>query len=83
MSTPNNRPLWEVMQSAYLAGCKPGSTDCHGYAAELHAIADAVVPEEESPGFNMGQSLAWQRWTERQRIRNLLLAEAERAEVAQ
>jgi hypothetical protein len=41
----DKKPLWEVMQSAYLAGCKPGFTDCHGYAAELRALADEVVPE--------------------------------------
>jgi hypothetical protein len=90
MTNELDRPLWEVMIEAYedvsgsfidhlgreqLPG--PDREEC---AAMLRALADVVVPEEESPGFNLGQSLAWQRWAERQRIRALLLAEAERAE---
>jgi len=84
---PEPRPLWEVMQSAYIAGCKPGCGYRLGYAAEIRAIADAVVPEEPNPDaytsidivrrFNTSAML---RWEQRMATRALLLAEAERAE---
>jgi hypothetical protein len=77
MAEPQGRPLWEVMQSAYIAGCTPGCTYRVGYAAEIRAIADAVVPEEPHiPSEITAVILRAQR----QRIRARLLAEAERAE---
>jgi hypothetical protein len=80
MAEQQDRPLWEVMIAAGLQGTGLNGRVEDGEAARLRAIADVVAPEEETPGFNLGQSLAWQRWAERQRIRALLLAEAERAE---
>jgi hypothetical protein len=85
----DKKPLWRVMHEAYwrVAGCDgfdpPASPDC--YAAELRAIADVVVPEAPSPSRWQYRTerfwfMVYTAWEERQRIRALLLAEAERAE---
>jgi len=81
------KPLWEVMQSAYLAGRKPGFTDCHGYAAELRALADEVVPEEPEPPSTdhhpwpgAYQLMSDSRWEQRMATRALLLKAAAEAE---
>jgi hypothetical protein len=82
----DKKPLWRVMHEAYwrVAGCDgfnpPASPDC--YAAELCAIADAVVPEEaEMPALNRAwYPEAYAKHRQRMATRALLLAEAERAE---
>lgn len=74
MSKP---PLWEVMQGAYFEGRNPGFSDRHGYAAEIRALRDWLVPEESMPSDELS---SWDRLWERQRLRALLTAEAERAE---
>jgi hypothetical protein len=90
MAEQQGRPLWEVMRDAYdtssvpadlVEACDPQTgdwlTDRYGYAAELRAIADAVVPEEPHiPSEITAVILRAQR----QRVRARLLAEAGRAE---
>ena len=60
-------------------------TDRHGYAAEIRAVRDWLVPEEKQPPQRQdtGGWNSWHDklcWDERQRLRALLLAEAQRAE---
>lgn len=80
-------PLWRVMHRAYDESAPPGGgewTNSCGYAAEIRALADWLVPEEpepEVPDFPDANDMApWQRWHERKRTRQRLLAEADRAE---
>jgi len=75
------KPLWEVMREAYYNVEHPDlfSEECERLtiAAELRAIADVVAPEEPHiPSEITAVILRAQR----QRIRAMLLAEAERAE---
>jgi hypothetical protein len=86
--TPN-RPLWRIMEAAYFQGRKPGYCDRLGYAAELLAIADWLVPEEPPyaalfPGERNAIDIAnhGQR-SQRQALRAKLLAEADRAEAGE
>jgi hypothetical protein len=88
MSTPNNRPLWEVMIAAGLQGNALNGRVEDGEAARLRAIADVVAPEEPAPIRDQYLTerfwfMVYTVWEERQRIRALLLAEAKRAEVEQ
>lgn len=86
--TTERKTLWQIARDAYEAcivdpGMPPSEED--QWNAAMQAIADAVVPEEESP---------WSEWhpvdpgemagyKERQRIRALLFAEAAKAERAE
>jgi len=75
-----DQPLWEVMDAAYDAAIKRRdfqSARRDGCAAELRAIADAVVPEHECPD---GDSIQRAMWLTKARIRDRLLDEADRAE---
>jgi len=72
--------LWRAMEAAFLAGRTPGFNDRFGYAAEIRALADWLVPEE--PMGDVLQVSTIMR-DERQRLRQVLLAEAKRAEVDQ
>jgi len=78
MTTSNRPPLWEAMRDAYCYGSQPGQCG-HGYAAEIRALRDWLVPEEsveDAPGrFVNGCCLE-----DRQRLRALLTTEADRAE---
>jgi hypothetical protein len=93
-NTPNDQPLWQAMRHAYdqssvptalIESSDPETGDCltdrYGYAAELRAIADRVVPEEAPAAWEPAYKL-YERH-ERQRIRALLLAEADRAEAGE
>ena len=64
-------PLWRVMQGAFLAGRNPGFNDCHGYAAELRAIAQQIANQDPD---NAMSALAVEEW---------LYAEADRAEAGE
>jgi len=75
MST--SEPLWQLMEAAFLAGRKPGNCDRLGYAAELRVIADWLVPEEAWLGTD---ETCYAHFSERRRMRQRLLAEADRAE---
>lgn len=83
MTTPNNQPLWRVMEAAWESTPEvPMNQEGHCYAAELRAIADRVVPEEARP-FGLISNTYLAEWGQRQHIRALLLAEADRAEAGQ
>jgi hypothetical protein len=84
-------PLWRLMADAYAEATNSTVRDfdviATGNAAEIRALADAVVPDEPEPP--TGEREPWPqayqqmsdaKWEQRQRIRALLLAEAERAE---
>jgi len=84
----DREPLWSVMHNAYweAAGCgSPGavpiphpSPECN--AAELRAMRDWLVPEEEPVSRWLVDAPVGYQQRERQRLRALLTAEAERAE---
>jgi hypothetical protein len=65
-------PLWQILESAFLAGRSPGYSDRNGYAEEIRALADWLVPEEE----------ALNSHPERERLRRVLLSQADIAEKA-
>jgi hypothetical protein len=74
-------PLWRVMKKAW----ETATTDYNGrYAAEICAVADRVVKEEEEPilGHNPSQDdvIIHAMWVQRHYIRALLLMEAAKAE---
>jgi hypothetical protein len=73
-SCPDNRPLWQAKEWV-----KERPDDRYG-AAELRAIADWLVPEE--PMIVEGGRSYEQAWlvSERERLRRLLLDEADKAE---
>jgi hypothetical protein len=67
------------------AGFNTPGTPRHATAAEIRALADWLVPEEAPPHRGMrpgGSDLTHQETlsVERQRLRQILLAEADRAE---
>ena len=87
--TQEREPLWQVMADAYAKATDSNIRDSAliacGNAAEIRALRDWLVPEESdpSPEGTQADSFAiadWYRWHERQRLRALLTAEAERAE---
>lgn len=51
----DTKPLWRVMEDAFLCGRKPGFADRMGYAAELRAIAEWIkhfhLLEPDSPTY--------------------------------
>jgi hypothetical protein len=82
-------PLWQVMDTAYDESVPPAGKEwqlSHGYAAEIRALVEARLPEE--PRINLmdidmrdlRQVSRWIQRDERQRLRLLLLADAEEAE---
>lgn len=74
MDAPNRPPLWRVMKKAW----ETTTTDLDGsYAAEIRALRDWLVPETDPcPRMAIEALLR----DERQRLRALLTAEADRAE---
>ena len=66
-----SQPLWRVMEAAFLDGRSPGFNDCHGYAAELRAIAIQIAKQDPD---NAMSALAVEEW---------LRAEAARAEAGE
>ena len=56
------QPLWEVLESAFLAGRSPGYNDRFGYAGELRALAD-VVEWRGDKGLDLdpGETADWLR----------------------
>jgi hypothetical protein len=81
-------PLWWDMLHAYdnapapSRGAPDDWTDHQGYAAEIIAVRDRVVPEE-APPVAPTDSPAWLHWQQRQAIRALLTTEAARAEAGE
>ena len=79
-NTPNDQPLWRVMYDSY--DFDTPSVQCH--ANMIRAIADRVVPEEAPMSRRIqGNAVAKALYLQRQRIRALLLAEADRAEAGE
>jgi hypothetical protein len=89
-------PLWRDMVHAYdnapvpSRGAPDDWTDRQGYAAEILAVRDRVVPEEHEPPAGDGEPWpqAYQQrsdamWEQRQAIRALLTIEAARAEAGE
>ena len=83
--TPNRPPLWEVLQGAYFQGRNPGLSERHGYAAEIRAVADWLIPDDPVPDVVLESDLeaftiymAFNRI--RMHLRQQLLDEADRAE---
>jgi len=76
-----SKPLWKVMHRAHNdAGDPFGNAACSAYAAEILAVRDWLMPEDpELPSYLKGSDMHI-RQIERQRLRALLTAEADRAE---
>jgi hypothetical protein len=80
--TPNRPPLWRVMDTA-IAEAQMDARATSLYAAEIRAVRDWLVPDGQEPSehlFDGDSNPQWDRWKERQRLRALLTAEADRAE---
>jgi hypothetical protein len=80
MSDTNRPPLWRQMQraaDAAMATYHPCATDEQLLAAEIGALRDWLLPDE---GPRPDLSHAGAQWDDRQRLRDLLTAEADRAE---
>ena len=80
--TPNRPPLWEVMRDAYELSPLPVDANLdqiyrNVYAAEIRALRDWLVPQEEPPTTD---DRLVRDWTVKMRLRDLLTAEADRAE---
>jgi len=90
-------PLWKVMYHAYDQSSVPSDaldssdsqgadclTDRYGYAAEIRALTETILPDEPVPELPKYpepiEAASWGRWKARQNLRVLLLAEADRAE---
>lgn len=88
-------PLWRAMRRAYDQSSVPTAladaahpetgnclTDRYGYAAEIEALRDWLLPEEPEPEPTRTDRLfgpareAYLRWHERQRLRQLLTEQA-------
>lgn len=75
--TDQIKPLWQLMFQAY---ARAPDTDEEGYAAEIEALRDWLVPEEPEPTYPPGGdwtlTQSYISWQERQRIRALLTEDA-------
>ena len=91
MTTPNRPPLWREMHDAWdTAPPAPADADDdwtyrHGYAAEIRAVADWLIPDDPIPDVVMesdldafGIYMVFNRM--RMHLRQQLLTEADRAE---
>ncbi len=60
-----SKPLWKLMESAFLEGRNPGYNDQPGYAAELCAVADWLEQRQIDAygkvARNVGEVLVWLR----------------------
>lgn len=73
-----DQPLWSL---AMHAGESTPGTRRDAFAAELRVIIDWMVPEDDKMILSQtSQSSEYFRWLERKRLREMLLAEADRAE---
>lgn len=85
-------PLWRVLRQAhaedtgtiqYSNGTPPvlGEPDHFTWAAEIRALRDWLLPEEEPLNEEeISDLVIWSRHRQRERLRAILTAEAERAE---
>jgi molybdopterin converting factor small subunit len=92
--TPNCPPLWQVMRHASQhSRINWEHMDTFKYAAEIRAIADWLVPEEDEPSLGavaksqinkcIDEHSEWREWFVKDCIRAELLAEADRAEAGE
>jgi hypothetical protein len=84
MSDPTPTPrrqLWRVMHDAYLKPNLSGPRGHLGFAAEIRALADWLVPEADAP--TSGGDLAKMKHLVSMRFRAQLLDEADRAEAGE
>ena len=72
-------PLWKVLETAYFKGRSPGFAKGPGYAAEIRALRDWLIPNLKAPGPKATDD-AYAIWEERKALYVLLTTEAERAE---
>lgn len=81
------RPLWEVIEQAWWSSvdtenlhCSPPASDQAAYV--IRAVRDWLVPEEQEPenAFEAEGYVPMRLREDRQRLRALLTAEADRAE---
>lgn len=84
-ATEQAQPLWKVMRTAYACSTAPNGstrdwTGRDGFAAEIRAVAEWLVPEEEPLPDSVHGGNRFDRQAERQRLRALLITEADRAE---
>lgn len=76
MSKP---PLWEVMQDA---GSNAPGTPRDAIAAEIRALRDWLVPEEDKPNDEFCcPPVSTMLWRQKMDLRALLTAEADRADL--
>ena len=76
-----NRPLWRMMHAAHFQHADPTAASAlRGYAAELRAIADWLVPGEELEPLPLEEQLTW---VVRSNLRQRILSEAARAEAGE
>lgn len=75
-----DQPLWSLAKHA---GDSTPGRHRDAFAAELRVVTDWLVPEDDRmilpPSAGPGE---YHRWCERQRLRQLLLAEIDKAEEA-
>ena len=82
----NSEPLWKKMHRAHMEHADPlAACALRGYAAEIRAIADWLVPERDAPPSSphMGGYVEHVLWAQTQMLRDLLLDEANRAEAGE
>lgn len=84
MTDPSRPPLWLEMRTAYDCSTAPNGstgdwTERDGFAAEIRAVRDWLTPEAAEP-LQPCPGSSWGRWHERQRLRAILTAEANRTE---
>jgi hypothetical protein len=87
-----DQPLWQAMRRAYDQSSVPDEllesadaydclSDRYGYAAEIRALQRHILPDEPPITRRIqGNAVAKALYMQRQRLRAVLTAEAERAE---
>jgi hypothetical protein len=90
--TQERQPLWRVMYHAYDQSNVPDEllesadaydclTDRYGYAAEIRALQRYILPDEpDLSAYERKDPIIAAQWRQRRRLRELLSAEAKRAE---
>ena len=78
--TPDRPPLWRVMHDAFLSSTLSGAEGRLGFAREIRAVRDWLVPDEPEPEPGDRYEQRHIIWRHNQRLRAQLTAEANRAE---
>lgn len=84
-TTPNRPPLWEEIDRAWWQLVNTADPHCCPPASDqaacvIRAVRDWLLPEEPEPSFYADGYVPMRLGEERQRLRALLTAEADRAE---